>query len=310
MMSSNIISLPILCVIVFLFSIDSYAKDGNEDSDDLHKLTSGQSVVDKIAAEKLSERSFEVLFEQNYPASDEQLLEIRDKVKGRKNLLLDNPSIETMTDIIQVSTIPGAKPPTVIVAPLHATTLNVVDSTGKAWPVSAVVSGNDVDYNVQAVGPHEYKNVVKVTPTLEVGSTNVILSLVGLPTTVTINVENSTERYHPAPVLQLDRMGPHAKPEPSFTIGSVNQDDVLKNIVLGLAPDGYKKMTTSDKFVEAWVFSGSLYLRTRYLPSSPLPRSIFHGPGGYAAYKMAEIPVLGMTDGNGNMKRVYIGGVQ
>ena len=284
-----------------------FGQDGNEDSDDLHKLTSGKSVVDAIPAEDLSERSFEVLFEQNYPASDKQLLEIRDKTKKRKNVLLENPEVKAITDIIQVSTVPGAKPSTVIVAPFHATTLNVVDSTGKAWPLSAVIAGNDVDYDVKAIVEHEFKNVVTITPFLDVGNTNVILSLVDHPMTITINVKNSTEVYHPAPVLQLDIAGPHAKHESSFSIGSVNQDDVLKNIVLGLAPEGYRQLKTTDKSVEAWSHSGSMYLRTKYKPSSPLPRSIFHGPGGYAAYKMADIPVVVMSDVRGNMKRVYIG---
>lgn len=295
-------------VLFLMLSTGVYAKDGKEDSDDLQKITSGRSVVDSIPSETLSERSFEVLFEQNYPASEEMLLEIRDKTKLRNNVLMDNPELEALTEIIQVSTVPGAQPPTIIVAPLHVTTLNVIDSTGNAWPLSVAIPGNDTDYSVEAIAPHDYKNAVKITPTLEVGSTNIVLSLVGLPTTITINIKNSTERYHPSPILQIDRPGPHAKPAVSFNIGSVNQDEILKNIVLGLAPEGYKKLETSDASVEAWRHSESLYIRTRYVPSSPLPRSIFHGPGGYAAYKLAYMPVLGMTDSLGNMKRIYIGG--
>ena len=278
--------------------VPSYAADGKEGSDDLHKLTNANKAVDSLASEKLGERAFEVLMEQMYPTSPEQINQVQESEKKREEALYDNKAPTALTDIIQVSTVPGTQPSTVIVSPLHTTTLNVVDSTGKPWPIAAVISGNELDYTIESVDAHKYKNVIRITPLREIGSTNVILALADLPTTVTLNLHNSGKAYHPAPIIQLDRAGPHAKQTPAFSIASVNSDDILKGIVLGVAPTEYRNIKTSDPAVEAWRHKGSLFLRTNYMPTSPLPRGIYHGPSGYAAYKMADIPLVVMSDEN------------
>lgn len=286
----------------------SNAADKEQEFDDLHKLTEKKNPVDQLPTKKLSDRAFEAILEEMFPTTLEQLKTIQDKQREFDNVLYDNKSPDAITDIIQVSTKPGAKPVEIMVAPYHTSTLNVIDSTGQPWPISVVMYGNDADYRVTKVDAHAYSNIVRIDPQREVGTTNINLSLVALPTTLTVTLKNSLERYHPSPILQIDKEGPQAKPLPVFSIDGINTDSILKNILLGITPDDYEAMKTSDANVEAWRHDGSLYLRTNYQPLSPLPRSIHHGPAGYAAYRLNDIPVLVMTTADGHEKKITIKG--
>ena len=143
---------------------------------------------------------------------------------------------------------------------------------------------------------------------LVITTTNVNLSLADLPTTISITMKNNTDKYHPSPVLQIDKEGPQAKSQPVFSVDSVNSDNVLKNIVLGIAPDNFEALVSSDSNVEAWRNDGNLYIRTMYQPSSPLPRGIHHGPADYAAYRMNDMPILVMTTDEGYEKKIMIKG--
>lgn len=284
------------------------AADGENESDDLHKITTAKSVVDEIPTEKLSDRAFEALLEEMFPTTPEQLKKIQEKEKAHNNVLYDNKAPKSLTEIIQVDTRPGAEPVAIYVAPFHTSTLNIIDSTGQPWPVSTVMYGNKADYEVTKVDGHKYANMVRIDPTREVGTTNINLSLADLPTSITITMKNNTDKYHPSPVLQIDKEGPQAKPLPVFSVDNVNSDAVLKNIVLGAAPDTFEALETSDENVEAWRSEDSLYIRTTYRPSSPLPRGIHHGPSDYAAYRMNDMPILVMTTDDGYEKKITIKG--
>lgn len=284
------------------------AAGGDEKFDDLQKLTSGKTTVDTLPTEKLSDRAFEALMEEMYPTTPEQLKQIQQKEKEFNNVIYDNKEPEALTDIIQVSTKPGAKPVHIFVAPFHTSTINVIDSTGQPWPITTVMYGNDADYKITKVDGHKFANIIRIDPEREVGTTNINLSLADLATTVTVTLKNNTDKYHPSPILQIDKEGPQAKPLPVFSIDNVSSDAVLKNIVLGLAPDDFERLKTSDPEVEAWRHEGNLYIRTSYNPSSPLPRGIHHGPGDYAAYRMSDIPVLVMTTEDGYEKKVTLEG--
>lgn len=285
-----------------------FAAESESESDDLHKLTTNKSPVDEIPTEKLSDRAFEALLEEKFPTTREQLKKFIEKEKVYNNVIFDNKVPKALTEIIQVVTKPGAAPVAIYVAPFHTSTLNVIDSTGQPWPISTVMSGNDADYKIAKVDGHKYANMVRINPTREVGTTNVNLSLADFPTSITVTLKNNSDQYHPSPVLQIDKEGPQAKPLPVYSVDNVTSDAVLKGIVLGTAPDTFEPLETSDENVEAWRNEESLYIRTTYRPSSPLPRGIHHGPSNYAAYRMNDIPILVMTTEDGYEKKITITG--
>ncbi len=293
-------------VTLLLIAASAHAADKQEQFDDLHKLTADSHPIDELPAEKLEERALEVLLEEMFPANPEQLRNVQDRQRELDNAIHQRAAPAALTGIIPVSTRPGAQPVEVLVAPYHTSSLNVIDATGQPWPISAVMYGNGSDYQIAQVDAHAFANIVRIDARREVGSTNLNLSLVDLPTTLTVTLVNSADRYHPSPILQIDREGPQAQPLPVVTATGVEDDALLKNILLGIAPDGYRRLASSDAAVEAWRHDGSLYLRTRYQPLSPLPRGVHHGPAGYAAYRLNDMPVLVMTTRDGHEKRVTL----
>lgn len=288
-----------------IFSGMTFAQDGAE-HDDLHKLTTGRTSADDVPTSKLSDRAFEALLEEMYPTSPDQLKRLHQTKQALDNVLYDNKQPLALTDIVPVSTKPGSKPVEILVAPFHTSTINVIDSTGQPWPITSIMHGNDTDYRVAKVDGHVYANIVRVDPKREVGTTNINISLADLPTTITVTMKNDTDKYHPSPILQIDKEGPQAKAHPVFSVDNIASDSILKDIVLGIAPENYEKMQTSDSNVEAWRFNGSLFIRTIYNPSSPLPRGMHHGPGGYTAYRLNDMPILVMTSSDGHEKNIRI----
>ncbi|MFA0809412.1 DotH/IcmK family type IV secretion protein [Microbulbifer epialgicus] len=296
-------------IILFILGTNlCFSAEKQTDADDLHKLVSDKSSADHIPKEVISNRAFETLLEETFPTTAEQEKIWMEKERERINLLFDNKEPDTITDIISVSTKPGAKPQYIYVAPLHTSALNVIDSTGQPWPISAVISGNKTDFRVSKIEDHEYLNVVRIDTTKEVGTTNINFTLADLETTISVRVRSSIEKYHPSPILQIDREGPQAKPLPIFSVDNIDSDLLLKNIVLGVAPDNFEALETTDPDVEAWKFDGSVYVRTSYTPSAPLPRAVHHGPNGYSAYRLSDIPVLIMTSETGYEKKVILKG--
>jgi len=297
--------LDYLLLLIIVSSTNIFAEGKKEGFDDLHKLTTENSGVDTLPKDRLSDRAFEAILEEMYPATANQLRKIKAKEQEQTNVEYENINPAPLTGIIPVATKPGAMPSTILVAPQHATTLNIIDSTGQPWPISAVMFGNPGQYAVGKVEAHKFLNIVKIVPKRQVGSTNINISLVGLSTTVTVKMVNSVEQYHPNPIIQIDREGPQAKPLPVFKVTNVKDDTVLKNIVLGIAPESFEKLVTSDINVEAWKNDGSIYIRTFYQPSN-LPRGIQHGPSGYAAYRFSDMPVLVMTTNQGLEKKIEL----
>ncbi len=270
------------------------------DTNDLYKISEGGQPADDVPLEVLRERAFQVLMEEMYPTTPKQLTTIKEKEREYNQVLYDNEEPNELTELIQVSTKPGAHPVTVKVAPFHTTTINLIDLTGQPWPLAAVMAGNKEDYTVEKVETHASHNVIQIQPKREFGTTNVVLSLVGLSTTISIKLKNDRYEYHPTPILQLDLEGPQAKPVVINTLGSVNEDSALKSIVLGIRPDeSFIPLKSSDPNVEAWQRKEELFIRTKYYPSYPIPRGIHHGPSEYKAFLLSFLPILTLTDANG-----------
>jgi len=293
-------------ILIFFFGIQNClaAEKKEGEFDDIHALTDEKHPVDNIPTEVLSKRAFEAIIEELYPTSKDQRRLIKEKELERIDVENENTRPDSLTDIIQVKTSPGALPKEIFVAPLHSTYLNIIDSTGQPWPITTASNANKLRFEVKKIEAHKYKNIIEIVPKYRVGTTNINFSLAGMPTTFSITITSNADKYYPSPIIQLDREGPQAKPIPVFTVQNINDDPVLKDMVLGIAPPEYQVLRSSDGNVEAWRDGGNLYIRTIYLPSAPWPRGIYHGPSGYSAYRMNDLPSITMVTSDGHEKRI------
>lgn len=281
------------------------AEEGDGAFDDLQGITTERSGIDDIETKKLSDQAFKSLVEEMYPesANPEMIQAIKELEQKRINALYANKEPRVLSEIINVSTRPGAKTVEVQLAPLHTSIFTILDSTGEPWPVLQADIGNGSAFKGSKIANSQYNNAVQVTPQYEVGSTNLLLTMEGNPIPIHIKLKANMDKYYPVPVLMLDREGPKAKVMPVATVGAVKSESMMKDLVLGIAPDHFRKLNSSDPQVEAWKDGQDLYLRTKYTPSSPAARSMTHGYGGYGAYRMNHMPIIYMTDNERGFER-------
>lgn len=298
----------------------SMANVANALHDDLYKMTNQEGrTVDDIEGGDLSDRAFEALIEQMYPTSTDRLRNIKEQERELQKTLYDNRAPTPESRIIPIQGKIGEPVQTVYVSPLHTTVISIVDATGEPWPLTSISFGNELDYTVQTVDGHEYNNAIAITPKRAAGTTNMIFTLVDQPVAFNIILKSTDEKFNPAPLLQVQKYGPRAKQgvvQTQVGFGNVkiggedglDQDTILKNIILGIAPSTFQKLVTTDTEVEAWLYGDDLYIRTNYMPMSPLPMASFHGPNSFSAYRMRRLPVVVFTNPNGLETKVYFKG--
>lgn len=295
-----------LAAIAIILASSCVFAESKKDSADVVVLTTEKKPSDEIDSKVLTDRAFETLKEEMFPATPDQLKEVREIKELQERALYDKPAPKQVSKILTVSTEPGAIPVVVYVTPGRSTTLNVIDSTGQPWPIQAALGGNSMDYDVNAIDEHLFKNIVRVDAKKDFGSTNVILSLAGLSTTINIELQSSNEEYNPTPILQIDKEGPQAKKVPVYSVQPIPNDEILKKLVLGIAPPDFVKLKSSDPQVEGWKNKeGIMFIRTMLHPISPLPRTIYNGPNGHSSYSLNAIPLVICVDDNGIERKVY-----
>lgn len=292
--------------VILLFSCNiTLAGDNQIDLGELGKLTTEKSLVDTLPAEKLSNRAVEALTEIMFPVKSQQIKDVRNKQIEIEKSYISTAQPKILNDIIMVSTKPGSGLPKIYTAPGFPTTINLFDSTGQPWPIKTVDNIEGLDIEVKKVDS-VYLNTIKITTKAYAGITSMNISLVGHPAAIPILIEVSTKQFHSSPIVQLDREGPQAKPVLSTSVEGIPGSEILRDIVIGLAPPQFQVMKSSDpNNVEAWRHEGSLYIRTQYYPAAH-PRGIHNGPNGYTAYKLSDTPLLVMQDKNGNTRKIQI----
>lgn len=288
------------------FLVSPAHAETKKDSSDVAVLTSDAKPSDKMDSKVLTGAAFNTLKEEMFPASPDEIKEVREIKEKQERALYERPAPKEVSKILSVSTEPGAPPAIVLVTPGRSTTLNVIDSTGQPWPIQAALGGNNADYDINTIEEHQFKNIVRVDAKKDYGSTNVILSLAALSTTVNVEIVSGTDQYYPTPVLQIDKEGPQAKKLPAYGPQPIANDEILKKLVLGIAPQDFKPMKSSDKQVEGWKNKdGEMFIRTALHPISPLPRTIYNGPNGHSAFKINAMPLVICVDDNGIERKVY-----
>ena len=274
--------------------------------DDLVILSDPIDPVSTMDSGVLKQRAMERMLETVAPMTGDQVYEIKKKQRDFERALHSRPVVKPITEMIQVSTKPGTPPVAIRVSQGQVSALNIIDSTGEPWPITNIMVGNSTDYMVTAIDNHQFGNIVSIAPTQISGNTNLTIMLEGLATAIPVQVINSESQYHPAPILQIDRDGPNARVVTHIADDGLDDDEMMRAIVIGVPPDSARELKTNDHNVEAWVVGDHLYLRTSYTPVAPLARNYHYGPGGYAAYRMSYVPVVEMAASDGSNRRIML----
>ncbi|MEJ6534056.1 MULTISPECIES: DotH/IcmK family type IV secretion protein [Pseudoalteromonas] len=295
---------------ILLVSFYSNAQEEVFVHPDLQRSLDGRSEVDRLTDEQLTKIARDSLLLKRMGLDASVIKKAIELKKRERDAIYNNSKATMLKGIITVSTDPSAKAPVIYTTPGHETLVNVIDQTGEPWPIVVASSGNNLLFTTEAIEAHTYKNIFRLTALERVGSSNITLLLKDKALSLTIRVENSKEKYHPQPILQITEVGPNGRALPRVTrTTEIRNDKVMKELMYGVAPDDFIQLESSNSQVVIWKGTDNqLYLKTKLHPINPSANSVYPGPNGYSTYEVDAWPVLVMSDNNGIEYQINVSG--
>ena len=205
-----------------------------------------------------------------------------------------------------VSLDPSSTPPVLKLSAGHVTTLNIVDISGKPWPIKDISWGG----NFEVIQPEAGEHVVRISPMQahEVG--NLSIQLLELDTPVTFALHTQLDEVQFRFDAQIPEYGPNA--EMPLVDGGLNittkagSNDIVK-ILDGTPPSSATKLNISgvDGRTTAYDLGGQIYVRTPLTLLSPGWSNSITSADGTKVYVIGQSPVLLLSD-KGKMARAMI----
>lgn len=269
---------------------------------DLAAMEEQQAEAERIARES----AFEATINGALPLRPEEIRELLDRYRdvreASESRIGGSPTPEIAFETISLD--PSALPPVIKLSPGHVTTLNIVDITGKPWPVRDISWGG----NFEVIQPQQGEHVIRISPMKahEVG--NLSMQLLDLDTPVTFTLRTQLDEVQYRFDAQISEYGPNAEipaMETPLTINAGNSDIV--KILDGAPPSGAEKLDVSgvDGRTTAYDYGGQIYVRTPLTLLSPGWQNSVTSADGTKVYVINPSPVLLLSD-KGKMARATI----
>jgi len=262
-----------------------------------------------------------------FPLSPEEKLEIRQRqLEDQEATYKPLRNVEPIRELVQVSanadTIPEIK-----VTPDSPTSVVFTDITGAPWPISYIGQTTSLATIEQPSGT---SNSLVIYAKNSAGRKSVSVFLEGLTLPVTMTISGSSGNYHALKHIRVTERGPNSQTEDVLLAsrgqtntaqtlnptgqseeGSSNLDMILNKLAYKVTPEGFKKLKSSDRSVDAWIEIGKpkyMYVMTDYNLVSPGPRAGGRGvtplQDGVRIYIIPRInPVMAL---NNEGSRVYL----
>lgn len=200
---------------------------------------------------------------------------------------------------------PGSMPAEIKVAAGHVTTINILDASGKRFPVLDITWAGDFD----VVEPGKNGNTIKVTPTSDFAYGNMAVTLPGLITPVSFILKAHRDSVHYRFDATIPTTGPYTEPpliEGGLTLVAPG-DSMLGAVLDGVIPDEAKKLYVSgtDSRTTAYRVGTMTYVRTPLTLLSPGWMRSARSADGMSVYALASAPVLLLSD-QGQMVRARL----
>lgn len=250
-----------------------------------------QSLLNTLPSSRVpdgdAEKAFDALLKQNMPLSSEQVIELHQQVDLAQRAAAVPPMVppKPVSTTLMINLAPGSTPPAIRLAQGYVTSLVFVDSTGAAWPIAAYEIGNPKATNIQWDGKSNILLLQAVNP---YSNGNLVIRLVSLPTPITLELISGQRVVDFRADIHVTGLGPNAKEVPSGSAlpGSANQ--VLMNILDGIAPANAKTLVIKGGDCQGWLLGDTMYLRTRFTVLSPGWIGKMTSSDGMQAYEMSR----------------------
>ncbi len=234
-----------------------------------------------------ADEAFNALMKQNIPLTSKQVVRLRQLIDNSQRAAAITPTVppKPVSTTIMMNLAPGATPPAIRLAQGYVTSLVFVDSTGAGWPIASYDTGDPKATNIQWDGK---SNVLLVQAVSPYGESNIVLRLVGLMTPITLELVAGQRVVDFRSDIHVPGIGPNAKELPAGTGLPNSANQLLLNVLDGVAPSGSKLLTVTGGDCQAWLFGDKMYLRSRLTVLSPGWVGRMVSPDGMMAYEIQK----------------------
>lgn len=232
-----------------------------------------------------AESAFNALLKQNMPISPSQVIQLRQQVDLSQRAAAVPPTVppKPVSTTLMINLAPGSTPPAIRLAQGYVTSLVFVDSTGAPWPIAAYEIGNPKATNIQWDGKSNILMLQAVSPYSE---GNLVIRLANLPTPITLELISGQRVVDFRVDIHVTGLGPNAKETQTSSVlpGLANQ--LLLNILDGVAPPDAKTLVVKGGDCQGWLLGDKMFLRTRFIVLSPGWLGKMTSSDGMQAYEM------------------------
>lgn len=200
---------------------------------------------------------------------------------------------------------PSAKPPVIKVSPGHVTSVNIMDITGKPWPIESVSWGGEFE----VINPGNGGHIIRINPMKAHAVGNLSMKLVSLDTPVTFTILSQLESVHYRFDARIPEYGPLAD-MPIIDTGvtiSAGGNPSIATILEGVLPAGAQRLKVEgvDGRTTAYRHNGQTMVRTPLTLLSPGWSESAKSADGMTVYVVHNTPVLLLSD-KGKMMRATL----
>lgn len=234
-----------------------------------------------------SKEAFNALMQKNMPLTPEQVVKLRQYIDMSQRAAAVAPTVppKPVSTTLMINLSPGTTPPAIRLAQGYVSSLVFVDSSGSPWPVASYDIGDPKANTIQWDGKSNIMLVQAVSP---YSDSNLVVRLVGLPTPITLELVSGQRVVDYRADIHVSGIGPNTKDLPTGVNLPNSANQLLLNILDGVAPSGSKQLMVSGGDCQAWLFGDRMYLRTRLTVLSPGWIGKMSSPDGMNAYEIQK----------------------
>lgn len=260
-------------------SIDPDYLKALQDRQRAHEVKKAMDALDAGYAKEQAQKKLR-------PFSSDEILQNRIKdteIERAANIPIINSKQIISSENLDVD---NPKPIIIRTSPSKVSSIIFFDSTGAPWPIEYALPGDEEMFTITPAGSE--KNVATIIAGKNFVQSNAVLGLVGLPTTIVLELQADPYNTDSRKSLRLPRTGPKAKQISVATQDLVeNSPPELLSLMNGSKLAGSKLLKLDGvKSGNAYLYNGYIYLTSKYILMWPAALNSASSPTGKNVYKL------------------------
>lgn len=239
-------------------------------------------------ASPFEKEAFQHVARQALPMTPTQIIQLKQmlaETQRASSVPANIPPKPVLTTQL-VSLAPGSVPPVIRLQQGFITSIVFVDASGAPWPVVSCNLGNPKAFNLIQWTPGS--NAIKIQAISMYTYGNIAVNLKGLATPVMLTLIPGGQVVDYRVDLRIPRIGPNSKSTLTTNTLPKGAQDVLLNVLDGIAPKGATTLKVIGGDGQVWAVNDKMYLRTRMTVLSPSWIAVMSSPDGTKAYEMMK----------------------